>query len=57
MAKLSDFDLWYQPCSHCGYDPGKVSKRSIDEDGGYRCWRCGRRCKRDFSERALKVKK
>jgi hypothetical protein len=46
--KLSDFDRWYKPCERCGYDPGKSTIN--------RCWACGRRVDRDYSDRALKKK-
>lgn len=48
LKTLSDYDIWYKPCEHCGYDPGKTKKNS--------CWKCGRRIHRDYSERALKNK-
>lgn len=48
---LGDYDIWYKPCSHCGYDTGKSS--TLEE----RCWKCGRRISRDYSERALKKKR
>ncbi len=46
---VGDFDVWYQPCRHCGYDPGK--SKELDNP---RCWKCGRPIQRDFSDRALK---
>jgi len=46
---VGDFDVWYQPCAHCGYDTAK--SRVLDDP---RCWKCGRRIQRDFSDRALK---
>lgn len=46
--KLSDFEVWHKPCELCGYDPGKGPSN--------RCWRCGARLIRDYSERALKKK-
>ncbi len=49
MAKLGDFDVWYKVCDHCGYDTAKSTKRSEP-----RCWRCGRKIYRDYSDRALK---
>lgn len=49
---LGDYDIWYKPCVHCGYDTGKSDKL-----GTYpRCWKCGRQIFRDWSERALKKK-
>jgi ribosomal protein L37E len=49
VRRLGDFDVWYEPCSHCGYDTGK--SRKLKEP---RCWKCGRPIRRDYSERALK---
>jgi len=49
MHKLGDYDRWFKKCK-CGFDPGKVSKKSSD-----RCWKCGSVLTRDYSERALKV--
>lgn len=46
---LGDFDVWYKPCDHCGYDTAK--SRKLDDP---RCWKCGRPIQRDYSERALK---
>jgi hypothetical protein len=46
---IGDYDIWYQPCGHCGYDTGKSTK--LEEP---RCWKCGRPIRRDFSKRALK---
>ncbi len=46
---IGDFDVYYQPCKHCGYDTGK--SRVLDHP---RCWKCGGSIQRDFSERALK---
>ena len=48
--KLKDYDIWYKPCEHCGYD---TAKSEVKRD---RCWKCGRGIERDFSERALKIK-
>lgn len=47
---LGDFDVWYKPCEHCGYDTGKANKEDIKN-----CWSCGRRIYRDYSKRALKT--
>lgn len=47
--RLGDFDIWYKPCKHCGYDTGK--SRKLDDP---RCWRCGKPITRDFSNRAFK---
>jgi hypothetical protein len=44
--KLGDYDEWYKGCEHCGYDPGKSNRD--------KCWKCGRKVQRDFSNRALK---
>lgn len=49
--KLGDFDVWYQPCTKCGYDTGKSS---IPKEGNKTCWRCGNYISRDYSARALK---
>lgn len=49
IPKIKDFDVWYQPCKHCGYDTGK--SRILHDP---RCWKCGRHIQRDFSERARK---
>lgn len=48
---LDDYDVWYQECEHCGDD---TAKSTPPKDGIERCWKCGRRVIRDFSERALK---
>jgi predicted nucleic acid-binding Zn ribbon protein len=48
--RLGDYDIWYKPCENCGYDTAK-SREFKDTP---RCWRCGGRIRRDFSERALK---
>lgn len=45
MAKLGDFDVWYKVCENCGYDTAKSEPR---------CWKCGRKISRDYSDRALK---
>lgn len=47
--KLGDFDVWYKPCKNCGYDTAKSTVKSSNK-----CWKCGRRIVRDFSDRALK---
>lgn len=44
--KVSDYDVWHKKCS-CGYDPGK------SREG--KCWQCGRKLQRDYSDRALKI--
>jgi predicted RNA-binding Zn-ribbon protein involved in translation (DUF1610 family) len=46
---LSDYDIWYMPCSMCGYDTAKATKLTIPN-----CWKCGNHIVRDFSDRALK---
>lgn len=51
MAKLGDYNRWFKPCEKCGYDGGKAGKNSIN-----RCWKCGHRLSRDYSDRALKPK-
>lgn len=48
MAKLRDFHLYFKPCS-CGYDSGRVSKRTSSS-----CWKCEKQLYRDFSDRALR---
>ena len=50
--KLGDYDIWFKACNHCGYDTAKATKKT-----SHRCWKCGRGILRDFSDRALKVKK
>lgn len=50
---IGDYDIWYKPCDHCGYDTGK----SASNPPVKYCWKCGRRVRRDFSERALKKEK
>ena len=50
--KLGDYDIWYKPCSKCGYDTAKSTKRSKPE-----CWKCGNSVARDYSDRALKPTK
>jgi len=50
--RLGDYDLWYLPCSKCGYRIGKSSERSKKA-----CWKCGNiHIQRDFSDNALKEK-
>lgn len=49
--KSGDFDVWYQPCTKCGYDTGKSS---TPKEGNKTCWRCGSYVSRDYSARALK---
>lgn len=48
-----DYDVWYQKCEHCGHDTGKSI---IPKEGNKTCWKCGSSIKRDYSERALKIK-
>ena len=48
--KLKDYDVWYEPCERCRYDTGKCPKTMDNK----RCWQCGNRVKRDFTDRALK---
>ncbi len=45
--RMGDFECWHLPCDHCGFDPGKTKCN--------KCWKCGRRVYRDFSDRALKL--
>lgn len=51
--KLSDYDVYYKPCKNCGYDTGK-STLLKEKESFKRCWKCGQRVERDFSDRALK---
>lgn len=51
MSKIGDYDIWYKKCENCGYYTGKSVK---PKDGIKRCWKCGNRLKRDFSDRARK---
>jgi len=54
MAKtLGDFDIWFKPCDNCGYDTGRADDRKRKDP---RCWKCGRKISRDYSDRALKDK-
>ena len=48
MTKLGDFDIWFKVCK-CGFDNAKGTKRSSGK-----CWRCGSKLARDYSDRALK---
>jgi hypothetical protein len=48
---LGDFDVWYKPCTRCGYDTGKSTK---PKDGNKTCWKCGNFVQRDYTDRALK---
>jgi hypothetical protein len=48
---LGDFDIWYKPCTRCGYDTGKSTK---PKDGNKTCWKCGNFVQRDYTDRALK---
>lgn len=50
--KLGDYDRWFEPCKKCGFDPAKVSEKSSN-----RCWKCGNRLSRDYSDRALTTKR
>ncbi len=47
--KLGDFDVWYKDCVKCGFKTGKATQK-LDN----RCWKCGSRLERDFSDRAIK---
>jgi hypothetical protein len=51
--RIGDFDVWYEPCTNCGYDTGRSEP---PKEGNKTCWKCGHPVKRDFSERALKQK-
>ena len=48
---LGDFDVWYKPCTRCGYDTAKSTK---PKDGNKTCWKCGNFVQRDYTDRALK---
>lgn len=48
---LGDFDVWYKPCTRCGYDTGKSTKPKY---GNKTCWKCGNFVQRDYTDRALK---
>jgi len=50
--QLKDFDRWFKPCEKCGYDTAKTTTSSPA-----RCWKCGNRIERDYTERALKKTK
>lgn len=50
MAKLGDYDRWFKPCKKCGFDSGKKTLKCEA-----RCWKCGSRISRDYSDRALKL--
>jgi len=52
MATLGDYDIWFKPCENCGYDTAKASAKSEAK-----CWRCGSRISRDYTERVLKPPK
>jgi len=52
---VGDYDVWHQPCSECGTDPGKGTELRPEEDFK-RCAKCGNRLRRDFTDRALKKK-
>jgi len=45
MAKLGNYDRWFKPCGNCGHDSGKKS-----ESCKARCWKCGGRLERDYSD-------
>ena len=49
--KLGDFDVWYKECSKCGFDTAKSTEKSLAK-----CWKCGSKIQRDYSDRALKLK-
>lgn len=48
--KIKEYDIWYEPCTKCGYDTGKSNKKSPCY-----CWKCGNQIYRDYSDRALKA--
>ena len=50
--KLGDFDVWYKPCTRCGYDTAKSTPPRKNENKS--CWQCGNFVERNYSERALK---
>ena len=48
--KFSDYDRWFLPCDKCGYEIGRLGKKSKAN-----CWKCGNiNITRDYSDRALK---
>ncbi len=49
MAKLGGYNRWFEACAKCGFDGGKACKKCEPK-----CWKCGGRLSRDYSERALK---
>jgi hypothetical protein len=49
MNKLGDYDRWFKPCK-CGYDTARARLMGI-----VKCWKCGSRLERDYSDRALTV--
>ena len=48
---LGDFDVWYKPCTRCGYDTAKSTK---PKEGNKTCWKCGNFVQRDYTDRTLK---
>lgn len=50
MRTMDDYDRWFKPCGNCGYDTAKASKGCEPK-----CWKCGGRISRDYSDRALKI--
>jgi hypothetical protein len=51
VKKIGDYDVWYKPCSKCGFDTGKST---VPKEGNKTCWKCGNSIQRDYSDRALK---
>lgn len=47
---ISCFDRWFKPCSKCGHDSGKFGENERNK-----CWKCGNRLIKDYSDRALKA--
>ena len=50
MTTLGDYDRWTKPCKKCSFANGKLGKESE-----LRCWKCGYRLERDYSDKALKI--
>lgn len=49
IYKIKDYDIWYKDCRSCGYKTGKSTSTTKAK-----CWKCGSRIQRDFTERALR---
>ena len=49
--KMKEYDLWFKPCSKCGYNIGRMS-----ESSERKCWKCGsHNLERDYSDKTLKI--